>query len=137
MRNQRVSAYALKKKVISFRKLPKSNEEKISLFFQYFVIQYLMKNQRPWTKEQYRGGENSQNQMIVYLDTVSLQGFCVDIDQTVELTFTSLAFSVVSQSVIKIKTICIKNADTYNWLFSKKSKTSGNTFKKMLLNIMW
>ena len=40
-----------------------------------------------------------------YLDTVSLQGFGVDIDQTVELTFTSLAFSVVSQSVIKIKKI--------------------------------
>ena len=40
-----------------------------------------------------------------YLDTVGLQGFGVDIDQTVELTFTSLAFSVVSQSVIKIKPI--------------------------------
>merc|ERR1712008_573010 len=32
------------------------------------------------------------------LDTVRLQGFGVDIDQAVELTFTSLAFSVVSQS---------------------------------------
>ena len=57
---------------------------------------------------------------LFYLDTVGLQGFGVDIDQTVELTFTSLAFSVVSQSVIKIKKN-IKNADTIYYLAIKKN----------------